>query len=127
MVIQPKAPSSCPVRSSAPQKSTGERPRARLTAAKMSSARELFFWLCGEEQQPGLARSPPYGTPPGAGGRSSHAAPQGRVRLPHLSSLMPAVAPRNVGVSLCWALGISASASSRQPCRLSPACAGSEV
>lgn len=47
--------------------------------------------------------------------------------LSHLSSLIPAVAPKNVGVSWCWVCGIKASASSRQPFRLSPACVGSEV
>lgn len=45
MVIQPKAPSSCPVRSSAPRKSTGDWPRARLTAANTSSAWERFLRL----------------------------------------------------------------------------------
>lgn len=45
MVIQPKAPSSCPDRSSAPQKARGARPRTWATAAKMCSAWELFFWL----------------------------------------------------------------------------------
>lgn len=38
MVIQPKAPSSCPARSSAPQKSTGDWPRTSVTAEKMFSA-----------------------------------------------------------------------------------------
>lgn len=44
-----------------------------------------------------------------------------------LSSLMPAVAPRNTGVSRRRASGISASASSRQSSRLSPAWAGSKA
>lgn len=65
MVIQPKAPSSCPARSSAPQKSRGDRPRTRLIAARMSPAWELFFWLGRKGRLPKLAGHPqPASLPP---------------------------------------------------------------
>lgn len=105
MVIQPKAPSSCPVRSSAPRKSRGDRPRAWLTAAKMAVAWEPFFWLRGRDQLPKWETHGPAARPPAAAlapqllGVPSASAGHWALGRPHLSSLMPAVAPRKAGVS----------------------------